>query len=179
MVAEGDEGHRGEDLEGAEAARRLFELGVDDGAELFHQGREGRLRDGLAVEADALVLAVQVGAGIEPGAEAGGAADRFDHGRRGAFALGAGDVDGDAAVLGTVEAGEEGGDAREGELLRFAAHVGGSLKVGEGEEVVDGGGVVGDRCHGVVLPSGLHQRSRWAPWYGGGDAAAAHYETGG
>ena len=56
--------------------------------------------------------------------------DRFDNRGGGAFALGAGDVDGAASMLGFVEPAEQGADAIEGEIRLGSARSGAALEVG-------------------------------------------------
>ena len=60
-------------------------------------------RAGLAIDGEPLFDSLQVGRAEHAGAIAGGGEHRGDHGRRGAFALGAGDVDDLHAGVGLAE----------------------------------------------------------------------------
>ena len=146
-IAEGEERHSGEELEGAEATRGVAKFIIDDGLELGDERSETVLGDRFAVDRNPLGEFVEVGASVEAGAEMGCPKDRFDHGGDGAFALGAGDVDGEAGGLGAAEANEKGGDAVEGEGRALAIGLARSLEVSESEEVVDGGAVVHGAPH--------------------------------
>ena len=77
------------------------------------------------------------------GAVAGGGEHRGDHGRRGAFAFGAGDVDDLHAGVGLAEAGEELAHAIELELSRLVGDERGALVVDAGHEPIERGGARG------------------------------------
>jgi len=97
-----------------------------------------------------------VGAGEEASAIAGVAEDGLGHGGDAAFSLGAGDVEGAAAQVGVIEAGQERDDGGE---VRAVFEAAGAFEVGEGEEVAEGVRVVhgggwdsGDGWSGLLAP---------------------------
>ncbi len=118
-------------MAGEDAVGGLFDLG--------HAGGEVVGRDGLAVDLDALGEAMEVGAGVEAGGDAGGPQQRGDHGGDAAFALAAGDVDGGAAEVRVVELFEQGEHRRDVGAIGEAA---GALEVGQAVEVTQGFDVV-------------------------------------
>lgn len=121
LGAEEQVGHGGDGLEIAgvhvdETTRDELFGGFMDFVE---GGGEVGDRDGKARDADAFGGFDEVGGGIDAGADAGDAKGGFDHGADGAFAVGAGDVDGAKGAVGEGEGGEEGLDAFEAEFDGF------------------------------------------------------------
>ena len=83
-----------------------------------------------------------MGTGEHAGGMAGGAEDGLDHGGGGALALGTGDMDGAAAVLGRAEPAQQRVDAVEREFGFGATRARAALEIGEAHQPVDGGGVI-------------------------------------
>ena len=147
------EGERGEQLEGADVSGLGSEIGFGVSAQLGCERGEELLVQRLAVDPDALAERVQVGAGEQAGAQSGGAQAGFDHRGGGAFALGAGDMDGGASVLRVAHAAQERADAVEGEHGAGAAGQRAALEVREAHQPVDRGvvgGELGRRWLGVA-----------------------------
>ena len=109
------EGHRGEDLE----LGRGTELGADPfqpRLQPLHGGRELGLRDGLAVDLDALRVGGEVGAGHGPHRVTAMTEDRRQHRCRGSLAVGAGDKRASQSGLWVTGKIEDGSRSFEAEL---------------------------------------------------------------
>ncbi len=76
-----------------------------------HEVGEAVRRHERTIDVEALNEGLQVGLGVEAGAQAGGTQDRGDHRRRRAFPGAAGDVHGGARELRVAEAPEKDADA--------------------------------------------------------------------
>ncbi len=88
-------------------------------------------------DADAFVDAHQVRRGVQAGAQAGGFQDAGQHGGGGAFAVGAGDVDGAELLVRIAEMRGEGADVCEVEF-GGAGVLGRGQFAAQGEEIADG-----------------------------------------
>ena len=93
-----------------------------------------------AIDADALIGAVEMGRGIEAGAEAGGGEDGRKCGGSGTFAVGACDKDAGKALLGIAEVGQQDADLGERKLAARAPGLRVKLR-GQGVQCIDGRGV--------------------------------------
>ncbi len=87
---------------------------LGEGAYLLHQRGQERIVDILPVDADALLKALNVGGGKEPGFIPRRAEDGLQHRSCGALAVGAGDVDETERLLRGTERREEGAGIPEG-----------------------------------------------------------------
>ena len=94
---------------------------LDRRPDLFEQGSQLVGRDGQAVHLNAFLDAGQVRRGEQAGAVAGLAQDGGQHGRGGAFALAAGDVDDPQAFVRIAQQSEQGPHPVELEITGAAA----------------------------------------------------------
>ena len=101
LLGQVEEPQGGGDLEGGDPLDLIHQ-----GPEPLHQGHHLVFADQAIVDADPLAVGVKVRGGVKRGAVAGGPQDGGDHGCRGAFSLGAGDVDGGIAAMGVAQEGQ-------------------------------------------------------------------------
>ena len=80
-------------------------------------GGEDFVRNRFAIQADAFVDAFKMRRSVEPGAQTGGAEDRFKDGGRRAFAIRTGDVSAGNGAMRISEIGREHRDIFEAEFL--------------------------------------------------------------
>ena len=116
------EGHEGERGDALEIGRMSLQLALGEQAfDRQMNARPGRgerfIRDVLAIDANALVDALEVGGGVQTGAQAGGAQDRFEHRSRRSFAVRAGDVHAGNPEVRIAERFGEQSDVRQPKLL--------------------------------------------------------------
>src|SRR5208282_4292702 len=133
------EGHGGEAFEEGGVRRELAggQQLLDERVDAGERGSEIVVVDFQAVDANALVDALQVRRGVEAGAGAGGVKDGFEDRSGRSLAVGAGDVDAGDGAVGRAETLGEAGDVFEVELLDVRLARRGKL-FAEGEKIMDG-----------------------------------------